>query len=105
MDFGKVLRNTSGALQRSPTKLQMPFLEQRSITINSILVIFQLQNFKPHVPEPPTQCILVCLRSASGDILEISQNGDYGYNTEHTRSIPNTLRIHLGDILKYYSTL
>ena len=42
VDFGTVLRNTSGALTRSPTKLQMPFLEQRSITSNSSLVFFQI---------------------------------------------------------------
>ena len=46
VDFGKVLRNTSGALTRSPTKLQMPFLEQRSITSNSILVFFQITEFQ-----------------------------------------------------------
>ena len=36
---------------------------------------------------------------------EIFQNNGDGYNTEYTQAIPNTLRIHLGDILNYYSTL
>ena len=45
-DFKKVLRNTSGALTRSPTKLQTPFLEQHSITSNSILVNFQIAEFQ-----------------------------------------------------------
>ena len=42
VDCEKVLRNTSGALTRSPTKLLIPLLEQHSITSNSDLVIFQI---------------------------------------------------------------
>ena len=52
VDFGKVLRNTSGALTRSPTKIQIPVLEQHSITSNSILVIFQIAEF--HTPHSRT---------------------------------------------------
>ena len=42
VDFEKVLRNTSGARTRSPTKLLIPLLEQHSITSNSVLVFFQI---------------------------------------------------------------
>ena len=42
MDFGKMLRNTSGAHTRSPTKLLIPLLEQHNITSNSVLVFFQI---------------------------------------------------------------
>ena len=42
VDFGKVLRNTSGARTRSRTKLLIQLLEQHSITSNAVLVVFQI---------------------------------------------------------------
>ena len=42
VDFGKALRNTSGARTRSPTALFIPFLEQHTITSSLPLVIFQI---------------------------------------------------------------
>ena len=41
-DFGKALRNTSGARTRSPTALLIPLLEQHTITRNLPPVIFQI---------------------------------------------------------------
>ena len=41
-------------------KLLKSLLGQHQIAIHSTLVIFNLQILKTHVPEIPTQCILVC---------------------------------------------
>ena len=54
VDFGKVLRNASGAPTRSPTALLISFLERQETASNLVLVIPKLQKRKPHVPEIPT---------------------------------------------------
>ena len=54
VDFGKVLRNASGALTRFPTALLISFLERHQTASNLVQVISKLPNFKPHVLEIPT---------------------------------------------------
>ena len=54
VDFGKVLRNASGALTRFSTALQKSFLERHQIASNLVQVFLKLQKSKPHVPEIPT---------------------------------------------------
>ena len=46
VEFGKVLRNTSGARTRSPTELIITLLQQHRITSNAVLVIFQIAEFQ-----------------------------------------------------------
>ena len=46
VNFGKRLRNTSGAHTRSPTKLLISLVEQYRITSNAVLVIFQTADFQ-----------------------------------------------------------
>ena len=45
VDFGKVLRNASGARTRSPTKLRITLLEQHRI-MNAVPVIIQIAEFQ-----------------------------------------------------------
>ena len=54
VDFGKVLRNASGALTGFPTALLISFLERHQTASNLVPVILELQKSKPHVPEKPT---------------------------------------------------
>ena len=42
VEFGKALRNTSGARKRSPTALLIPLLEQHTITSSLPPVVFQI---------------------------------------------------------------
>ena len=65
VDFGKVLRNAYGALTRLPIKLLILLLEQYQTASNSVLVNFNLQKFKPQVPE-----ILAYPSMSSGALLE-----------------------------------
>ena len=46
-----------------------------------------------------------CLRRHPANLLKFPKNNGDGYNTEYIQATPNILRIHLGDILNYYSTL
>ena len=54
VDFGKVLRNASGALTHFPTTLLISFLERHQTASSLVLVIFKLQKSQPQVPEIPT---------------------------------------------------
>ena len=53
LDFGKKLRNASGAPTRSPTSVLISFLERHQTASKSVLGILKLQKSKPHVPEIP----------------------------------------------------
>ena len=61
VDFGKGLRNASGAPTRSPTALLTSFLERHQTVSNLVRAILKLQKSKPHVPEKPTERTLMCL--------------------------------------------
>ena len=84
VDFGKVLRNTSGARTCLPTKLPIPLLEQHSITNNSVLVIFQ----SAEIQTPRSKTTYLVYPSTSGDIPEISQKRrlriQYGAHTNYS---------------------
>ena len=54
VDFGKVLRNASGAPTCSPTALLISIMEQHQTASNLVLLILKLHKSKPHVPEIPT---------------------------------------------------
>ena len=54
VQFGKVLRNASGAPTCSPTALLLSILERLQTVSNLVTVILKLKKSKPHVPETST---------------------------------------------------
>ena len=81
-------------------------MEQHRIASNLALEVFQIAEIQ--TPRC-RKTYLVYPSMSSGALpeifLKISSNFGYGCDTEHIQAILNKLRIHPGNILKYYSTL